>query len=168
MLQNFLKTRSQKTAAAGGAISLAGGALMLLQSFVPAWEGKTNEAIIPVPGDVPTICWGYTKGVKMGDTATDEECIHFLRAELEHALAVVDRNIKVKISEEERAAYASLVYNVGAAAFASSTIVKKVNRHDRLGGCNELPRWNKFKGKPLKGLTRRRAAERILCLQGLQ
>jgi lysozyme len=163
-----MKRGAKVTVAGGTVISGIVGIAMMLQTIVTGWEGKTNVAVLPLPDDVPTICWGNTKGVKMGDTATDAECVRFLRVELDHALAAVDKAIKVEISDEERAAYASLVYNVGAAAFASSTLVKKVNRHDRLGGCNELPRWNKFKGKPLNGLTRRRAAERLLCLQGLQ
>ena len=30
-------------------------------------EGYTDHAVIPVPGDVPTIGAGRTEGVKMGD-----------------------------------------------------------------------------------------------------
>lgn len=162
-----MKRGAKVTIAGGTIISGVVGLAMMLQTIVAGWEGKTNVAVLPLPDDVPTICYGKTKGVKLGDKATDVECIRFLREELDIALAVVDSSIKVKISDEERAAYASLVYNVGATAFSKSTLVKRVNRHDRRGGCDELLRWNKFKGKPLNGLTRRREAERLLCLQGV-
>jgi len=33
-------------------------------------EGYTDRAVIPVKGDVPTIGFGTTQGVRMGDTIT--------------------------------------------------------------------------------------------------
>ncbi len=33
-------------------------------------EGYTDRAVIPVKGDVPTIGFGTTTGVKLGDTIT--------------------------------------------------------------------------------------------------
>ena len=33
-------------------------------------EGYTDRAVIPVKGDVPTIGFGTTSGVKIGDTTT--------------------------------------------------------------------------------------------------
>lgn len=142
------------------------GAFMLALSFIPAWEGKTNEAIIPVAGDVPTICYGYTHGVEMGDVATDEECMEFLEEELAAALAFVDALVKVEISEYERAAYASFIYNLGSGRFKSSTMLRKLNAGDRVGACNEFPRWVYFQGRKLRGLVKRREAERELCLMG--
>jgi lysozyme len=145
---------------------IAAGAFVILLSLVPMLEGKTNHAIIPVPGDVPTLCYGYTKGVQMGDTATDEECIEYLKEELEVALAAVDRLVKVDITEQERAAYASFVYNVGAGAFSRSTLLRRLNSGDRVGACNEMLRWVYVKGRKVRGLQNRRAVEVELCLMG--
>lgn len=165
---------SKKPAAAVGGI--AGGAFALLLVALPMFEGKTNIAVIPVPGDVPTLCYGYTHDVKMGDTATDEECIHYLKAEIDKALNAVDSLVLVPISEDERAAYASLVYNVGRSAFAKSTILRKVNRGDRRGGCaamvyldknGKYQGWVYFHGRVVPGLVNRRLAEQELCYRGL-
>jgi len=61
-------------------------------------------------------------------------------------------------------AYVSWAYNVGAAAACKSTLVKKLNRSDYVGACNELLRWNRAGGRVLPGLVKRRKAERNMCL----
>ena len=43
--------------------------LELIKSF----EALRLEAYLPTPDDVPTIGYGHTKGVQMGDTCTEEE-----------------------------------------------------------------------------------------------
>lgn len=152
---------------AGGA-GVVGAAFAILMNFIPTQEGKTNVAVIPVPGDVPTICYGHQQGVHMGDKANDQQCIQFLRPELDKALAGVSRLVKTPISPEELAAYGSLVYNVGIGNFAGSTMLTKINIGDRFGACQQFPRWVYFHGKKLKGLINRRAAEMALCLKGLR
>src|SRR4051812_33098048 len=124
--------RLTKTRVALGG-SLAAGAVGILMNLIPLLEGHSNEAVIPVPGDVPTICYGHQNGVKLGDRATDDECLHFLVPELNEALGGVDRMVKTPISQQERAAYGSLVYNVGVGNFARSTMLRKVNAGDRRG-----------------------------------
>jgi len=37
-------------------------------------EGYTDRAVIPVKGDVPTIGFGTTEGVKLGDKTTPASC----------------------------------------------------------------------------------------------
>lgn len=165
---------SPKVVKNGGMVA---GAFGLLLMGLPMLEGKTNVAVIPVPGDVPTLCYGYTKGVGLGDTATDEQCIHYLKAEIEQALHDVDVLVLVDISEEERAAYASMIYNVGRSAFARSTVLRKVNAGNRLGGCMAMvykDRNGKWQGwvylgkRVLPGLVNRRLAEQELCLRGVR
>jgi lysozyme len=72
----------------------------------------------------------------------------------------------VRVSQDTFDALVSFTYNVGAGAFRTSTLLKKLNAGDTVGACNQLPRWNKAGGKVLPGLTRRRAAEQALCLKG--
>lgn len=38
-------------------------------------EGYTDHAVIPVKGDVPTIGFGTTTGVKLGDTTTPPKAL---------------------------------------------------------------------------------------------
>lgn len=65
------------------------------------------------------------------------------------------------------AASISLAYNIGVPAFARSTVARRFNRGDWRGGCDAFLAWNRAGGKVVRGLTRRRADERRLCLEGL-
>ena len=58
----------------------------------------------------------------------------------------------------------SLTYNIGEGAFCKSTLAKKLNAYDYEGACKEILKWDKFKGKPLKGLTNRREREYAKCI----
>lgn len=75
----------------------------------------------------------------------------------------VNKNVKVKTSQNMFNALVSLVFNIGATAFANSTLLRKLNQGDYQGAWNEFPRWNKITkngGKIISaGLTHRRAEE---------
>jgi lysozyme len=60
--------------------------------------------------------------------------------------------------------YISLSYNIGTGAFCKSTLVKKLNAGDYIGACNQILLWDKYQGKPLAGLTKRRQEENKKCL----
>ncbi|MNW08143.1 Lysozyme RrrD [compost metagenome] len=53
----------------------------------------------------------------------------------------------------------SLAYNIGAKAFASSTLLRKFNAGDKAGAAAEFPRWNRAGGRVMNGLTNRRLDE---------
>ena len=71
--------------------------------------------------------------------------------------------VKVPLHQYEYDAYISLSYNIGSKAFCGSTLVKKLNAGDFDGACQQVLRWDRFKGKPLAGLTKRRQAEYEQC-----
>ena len=119
------------------------------------------------PVGIPTICFGETKGVRLGQKATVEECKGMLAESLKIADQAVLLCTKVPLSDERRAALVSFTYNVGGHAYCTSTLVKKLNSGNTFGACDELLRWNKAKGITLPGLTRRRHAERELCIKGV-
>jgi lysozyme len=58
----------------------------------------------------------------------------------------------------------SLAYNIGPGAFSGSSVLKRFNQGDIQGAADAFLMWNKGGGKILKGLTRRREAERELFL----
>jgi len=122
--------------------------------LIKEFEGLRLKAYIPVKGDVPTIGWGHTKGVKMGDKITKAQAERFLEKDIAPTVSAVNRVIKVPVTQNEFDACVSLAFNVGITAFSRSTLVRKINQTPL-----EFLRWNKFKGKPLAGLTRRRKAE---------
>lgn len=140
------------------------GALALGVAIVSQFEGLRTKAYLD-PVGIPTICYGSTAGVKLGQTRTVEECKELLAGELGKSMAEVDRLVKVPLPDTRKAALGSFVYNVGETAFARSSMLRKLNAGDWRGACNELPRWSYAKGVQLPGLVKRRAAERELCLR---
>lgn len=123
------------------------------------------------PVGIPTICFGSTKGVKMGDTATLEQCHSMLSAEMLEAIDQVDKcapGLPVNVL----AAFADAAYNIGpkvACSKSLSTAARMLAAGNYEDACRQLPRWNKatYLGQAivLPGLTKRRAAEMELCLR---
>lgn len=144
------------------ATSLAVSASLLVALAVH--EGYSDKAYIPIPGDVPTIGFGETAGVKMGQTTTPVRAlVQLLNSADKHAKGMVEC-IKVPISQNEFDAYLSFTYNVGVGAFCRSTLARKLNAQDYEGACNELLRWDRAGGRVVAGLTKRRKEEHALCL----
>lgn len=138
-------------------------------------EGYVGEAMLPTPNDVPTIDFGRTKGVKMGDKSNPVRGLQYLERELDTVyVAAVKKYVKVPLYDYEFAALVSFVYNVGVEAFRTSTLLVKLNAGDYAGACAEISNFNKqwtgkrdVNGKKimkvLPGLTIRRAEERAIC-----
>lgn len=130
---------------------------------IAAHEGYVGKAYRDVTG-IPTIGYGETKGVKMGDTTTPERAFKRLQESAdEHAQRMV-RCIRVPITQGEYDAYLDFTYNVGSGAFCTSTLNKKLNAGDYEGACKELLKWTKAGGKELPGLVKRRQAEYKTCI----
>ncbi|WP_193090082.1 lysozyme [Advenella sp. FME57] len=143
---------------------VVGGVVAAAVALVATWEGRSLVAYLD-PVGIPTICDGYTHGVKMGDTATPEKCDELTSEEVKKALAVVDESVPRQLPDGARVALASFVYNVGAGAYSGSTLLRKLRAGDIVGACRELPRWVYAGGRKLRGLVRRRNAEMKICLQ---
>lgn len=142
------------------ALSLSAAGLVSIVGF----EGFSEKAYIPVEGDVPTIGFGSTEGVKMGDTITVPKAIERLHRDTEKAESAIGRCVKVPLAQREYDAFTSFSFNVGAEAFCSSTLVKKLNAGDYAGACSELKRWVYVDGRRVQGLVNRREAEFRLCM----
>ena len=127
-------------------------------------EGYRGEAYEPVKGDVPTIGFGTTEGVEMGDRITPERALVRLLQDANKFEKAVRRCAPVPMHQYEFDAYVSLTYNIGEGAFCKSTLVKKLNAGDYEGACAQILRWDRFKGRPLPGLTKRRQQEYEQCL----
>lgn len=137
------------------------GAALLVS--VMMHEGYTDKAVIPVPGDVPTIGVGRTEGVHMGDKTEPVREMMLLLKNLDKYGNGIKACINVPLYQYELDAFVSLAYNIGINAFCNSTLVKKLNVGDYSGACEQIMIWDKFKGKPLKGLTNRRNEEYRTC-----
>ncbi|MFB7145032.1 lysozyme [Agrobacterium deltaense] len=155
---NTSKSRLKKSGALmAGAVALVG-----------AWEGVKTVAYKDIVG-VPTVCFGETRGVKMGDRYTMDEC----RAMLGDALVEFETNMRKclkapdSIPDKPYTAFLSLSYNIGTGAFCGSTVARKANEGDLKGACNAIPAWNRAAGRVVKGLANRRAEEQKICLEGV-
>lgn len=144
----------------------AAGALSLATAVVSQFEGYHPSAYRD-PVGIPTICYGHTGDVDMGQTLSRAECKELLAEDLGDAFDAVDQHVDTDLPPARRAALASFVYNVGEGKFARSTLLKRLNAGKVRAACDELDRWVYAKGRKLGGLVKRRAAERKLCLRGL-
>ena len=133
---------------------------------VGSFEGLRTVAYSD-PVGIPTICFGETRGVKLGDKATPAECQWKLQARINEFGSGVDRCVDKPLPAARKAAYTSLAYNIGLSAFCNSTLVKLERAGKPREACDQIPRWNKARGIELPGLAKRRQLERDLCLQSL-
>ena len=121
----------------------------------------------PATGGKPyTIGYGSTRNVRIGDTITQVQAERFLDDDMTESFACVDSLVTVPLTDKQRGALCSFVFNVGCGAFKKSTLLKLLNVGDYTGAAAQLPRWNKAAGNILPGLVRRRGEERALFLSG--
>jgi len=130
-------------------------------------EGLRLKAYL-CPAGVPTIGYGSTRGVKMGDEITRAQATELLMADIERFEDAVRRAVEVTLNQHEFDALVSFAFNVGAGALQRSTLLRKLNAGDRQGAADELLRWTRGGGRVLPGLVRRREDERALFLTPVQ
>ncbi|ASJ59004.1 lysozyme [Sinorhizobium meliloti] len=134
---------------------------------------KQREGVVlsayPDSAGILTIGVGHTsaagaptvyKGMKITAAQADE----ILSRDLALFEKAVASSVTVPLKQNEFDALVSLAFNIGAAAFQRSTLVKELNKGNRYGAANQFLAWDKItvggKKKALKGLTNRRKAER--------
>ena len=128
-------------------------------------EGYRDQAYIPVAGDRPTIGFGDAQGVKLGDKTDPVRALIRLNSQVSQFQIELKQCIgDVPMHQYEWDAIVSWAFNVGSSAACSSTLVRKLKAYDYEGACAELLRWNKFQGRTLPGLVKRREAEYKLCM----
>ncbi|HBI10206.1 MAG TPA: lysozyme [Franconibacter pulveris] len=157
----FPPLRKKLIAAAGA------GAVALTVAFLGGHdgiEGRRYEAYQDIAG-VWTVCDGHTGAdIIQGKKYSDRECDTLLRQDLLPVRRAVESLVTAPLSDYQRAALYSFVFNVGETAFAQSTLLHKLNAGDRKGACEELRRWVYAGGAKWRGLQNRREMERVLCL----
>ncbi|SFK99037.1 lysozyme [Pseudovibrio ascidiaceicola] len=146
---------------------LTGWVVALVVALVGAWEGLRTTAYHDIIGK-PTICYGETKGVKMGDTATKAQCDTMLIKSLKRHEAGMRKclNNPDKIPIRTYVAFVSLTYNIGVGNFCRSTARSRLNAGDWAGACKAATWFNRAGGRKVQGLVNRRQDEYKLCMQG--
>ena len=125
-------------------------------------EGYREEAYQDTVG-VPTVGYGETAGVRMGDRTTPERALVTLLSSANRHADAIRSCIHVPLYQHEFDAYVSLAYNIGPGAFCKSTLLKKLNAKDYVGACAAIDDWVYAGGKKLPGLVKRRSLERAMC-----
>ncbi|HFK7184570.1 TPA: lysozyme [Serratia odorifera] len=132
--------------------------------LIKRFEGLRLKAYQDSVG-VWTIGYGWTQpvdGKKVGpsmqiDQATADRLLKCGVVQYEQG---VNQLVKVKITQGQFDALVSFAYNLGLRSLSTSTLLKKLNAGDKAGAADEFGRWVNAGGVELKGLVRRRAAER--------
>lgn len=115
------------------------------------------------PAGVYTIGYGHTRGVKRGMKITEEEASAYLAADLRNSEKAVERYDSIyHWNQNEYDALVSFTFNCGATNLRS---LLRNGRRNRSQIAATLPLYRKSGGKVLKGLVRRRAAEKALFLE---
>ena len=120
------------------------------------------------PVGIPTIGYGHTKSVKMGQSITKNEAETLLRKDLDTKYFPYVKKLPTfkSLNQNQTDSLVSFVYNLGSGAIGSSTGIGKALRNkDWRKAADELLKWNRAGGKVLKGLVRRRKKERELFLK---
>ena len=134
---------------------------------------KEFEGFSDIPykcsANIPTIGYGNTfypdgKRVSMLDKQiTKEYADEIFKNVVDNFAFKVSKLIKSKVTQNQFNALVSFAYNVGIGNLEKSTLLKlvNINPNDAMIA-KQFLRWNKAKGKELKGLTNRRIKESAL------
>lgn len=133
--------------------------------LIKQWEGCRLQAY-KCPAGIWTIGYGHTRTARAGMVITQQQADDLLREDLRVFEKAVDDAVAVDLTDNQFAALVSWTYNIGEGAMRRSTLVKRLNQGHYEAVPGELAKWNKVKGKPVRGLSNRRAAEAGLWARG--
>lgn len=185
MLGMSVSNRSKILATLGAGMGTAVLAIMVGtggNGTIPQEEGRRLAAYRD-PIGIPTICEGWTHGVRMGDRATNAQCDELTLRGIDQALQVfmrhVPQDVRERMPAETVAAFLSFIYNVGPGKKGvkdgfvvlkngrTSTMLRLLQAGDVAGSCRQLPHWVTAGGKRPRGLEARRQREMADCLRVL-
>lgn len=134
-------------------------------------EAFKSHAYIPKPGDVPTIGFGHTQDVKMGDVVTLEKGIEYFTQDAAHVVQAINLYITIALTQNQFDALVSFVFNIGVKAFHESCVLQKLNEGSFAQAQDEMRKYNKSKNlkgelEITRGLANRREAEIALFNKG--
>jgi lysozyme len=110
-----------------------------------------------------TIGWGHTgPEVVKGLVWTQQKADDTLIKDSGRFEIVVNKYVKVTLTQGQFDALVLFVFNVGEDAFRNSTLLRKLNVREYTDAANQFLKWIYNDGKVMLGLVRRRTAERAL------
>jgi lysozyme len=127
-------------------------------ALIKKFEGCKLRAYLDAV-DVPTIAYGRTKDVKIGDICTQQQAEDWLEEELVEYEGYVNEAVKVELTQPQFDSLVSWTYNLGPSNLNRSSMLRVLNTSDYDNVPEQIMRWNKAGGRVLPGLVRRREAE---------
>lgn len=143
-------------------------AISIATAFIKAREGCKLTAYRDI-ANVLTIGYGETKGVVEGSTITQAQADENLAKRIVRLDDLITRTVNFPLSDNERAACMSLIYNIGEEAWRHSSVRSWLNTPDKARAADAILLWNKatdVNGHKfvVAGLVNRRHEERVLFL----
>ena len=128
-------------------------------SLIKSFEGCRLKSY-KCPAGVWTIGYGHTAGVKEGDTITQAQADDYLRNDLaKYEKYVLNYDAIYHFNQNQFDALVSFTYNCGVGNLKNLT---QSGKRTLVQISTKLPLYNKAGGVVLRGLQRRRAAEKEL------
>lgn len=133
--------------------------------LIKEFEGF-KETAYKCPAGVWTIGYGWTHGVKEGDTITEEKASELVQQEVAKIAgqleATLDTDVFASLTDNQVCVLIDFVYNLGLGNFKDSTLCKMIKSGQIMEAGNQFERWVKSGNKVLPGLVNRREAEKKL------
>ena len=127
---------SNKVKAALAGATLLGGSIA---AVIQHNEGLSLTAYKDSAG-VPTICYGETKGVQMGQKRTLTQCQEqLIQSAGEHAKAL--DGLPMTLTDVQLLGALDLTYNIGISGFKNSTVKRKLMQGDTRGAAQAVLAW---------------------------
>ena len=137
---------------------------------------EANEAYRGVPYKDVAGYWTWGYGHKRADNEpiptyiSQSNAIALLRADIVPVEASINASVTVPLTQNQFDALADFVFNVGVAAFESSTLLRELNSNNYQTAADQLLIWDKahVNGQivVVPGLLSRRQHERMLFVTG--
>lgn len=148
-----------------------------LVELVAMYESFVADPYWDAHGKVWTIGYGTTRYPDTGQpvrqtdpSITREKALEYMRADLASFAEMAERAVTVPLTDDQFAAFVSILYNVGPGSANKdgiirlksgkpSTLLRKLNAGDYAGARAEFIKWHSPGSNVEKGLKRRRFAE---------
>ena len=130
-------------------------------ALIKKFEGCKLQSYL-CSADVWTLGFGHTRGVKDGDSCTQEQAEQTLVDDLFEFEKYVHKHVNVALDQNQFDALVAWTFNLGPTNLRESTLLKRVNEERFSDVPTEIRRWNRAGGEVVQGLVRRRAAEALL------
>jgi lysozyme len=128
--------------------------------MIKRFEGFRSHTYLDA-GGLPTIGYGHRllNPAMFPNGVSEQDAASILRADVHEAEQVVERHVKVPLTQGQFDALVDFVFNLGVARFQRSTLLHALNGGRYQAAGEQLLRWDLVKGEENLGLRARRLAE---------